>query len=43
LKGRQIPLCLRKKEFIQVEEGIWQALDSLGLKPGISLCCPIAK
>ena len=28
---------MRKNEFIQSENGNWQSLDSLGLKPGISL------
>ena len=28
---------LKKNEFIEIEDGVWQELNNLGLKPGISL------
>ena len=39
LREQKVQFCLRlkKNEFIQAEDGIWRSLDSLGLKPGISL------
>jgi hypothetical protein len=39
LREQQVSFCLRlkKDEFIQGENGIWQELDAVGLKPGISL------
>lgn len=39
LKEQKLLFCLRlkKNEFIQLEEGRWQELNDLGLKPGISL------
>jgi hypothetical protein len=38
LREQKVQFCLRlkKSEFIQTEGEIWQSLDSLGLKPGIS-------
>lgn len=39
LREEKLQFCLRlkKNEFIQAEDGIWQELNNLGLKPGISL------
>lgn len=39
LREQKLRFCLRlkKNEFIQQEEGKWQDLNELGLKPGISL------
>jgi hypothetical protein len=39
LRGELVYFCLRLKrdEFIQIEGGIWLALDALGLAPGVSL------
>lgn len=39
LQEQKLLFCLRlkKNEFIQQEEGKWQELNELGLKPGISL------
>lgn len=39
LRGQDVLFCLRlkKNEFIAREDGVWQELDDLGLKPGISL------
>jgi hypothetical protein len=39
LREQKLLFCLRlkKNEFIQLEEGRWQELNDLGLKPGISL------
>ena len=39
LREQEVRFCLRlkKSEFIQGENDIWQQLDDLGLKPGISL------
>jgi hypothetical protein len=34
---------IEKNEFIQAEDEIWQSLDSLGLKPGISRFIPNVK
>lgn len=39
-QGVQCCLRLKKNEFIQAEDGIWQDLKSLGLKPGISWFLP---
>lgn len=39
-QGVQFCLRLKKNEFIQAEDGIWQDLKSLGLKPGISKFLP---
>jgi hypothetical protein len=39
-KGVQFCLRLKKNEFIQAQDGIWQDLKSLGLKPGISKFLP---
>lgn len=45
LKEQKVQFCLRlkKNEFIQGEDEIWQPLDSLGLKPGISRFLPNIK
>jgi hypothetical protein len=45
LREKRIHFCLRlkKNEFIQAQNEIWQSLDSLGLKPGISLFMPNIK
>jgi hypothetical protein len=45
LRGQKVKFCLRLKnnEFIQGEDEIWQPLDSLGLKPGISRFLPNIK
>ena len=45
LKEQEVKFCLRlkKSENIEVAEGIWQSLDNLGLKPGISLFLNNAK
>lgn len=45
LKKQKLQFCLRlkKNEFIQIENDIWQELDQLGLKPGISLFFPNIK
>ena len=42
LREQQVQFCLRlkKNEFIQAESGIWQDLNSLGLKPRISQFMP---
>ncbi|MDZ4872187.1 MAG: IS4 family transposase ISNpu4 [Chroococcidiopsis cubana SAG 39.79] len=39
LREKKFKFCLRlkKNEFIQNENEIWQSLDSLGLSPGVSL------
>lgn len=39
LREQEVQFCLRlkKNEFIQNEDEIWHSLDSLGLKPGVSL------
>lgn len=39
LREKKLLFCLRlkKNEFIQLQEGKWQELNDLGLKPGISL------
>lgn len=39
LRTQEVDFCLRVKklENIEVESGIWQPLENLGLKPGISL------
>lgn len=39
LREQEVEFCLRlkKSENIEVDSGIWQSLDNLGLKPGISL------
>jgi hypothetical protein len=39
LREQKVKFCLRlkKNEFIQNENEIWQSLDSLGLSPGVSL------
>ncbi|BAZ33663.1 transposase (plasmid) [Cylindrospermum sp. NIES-4074] len=39
LREQKVQFCLRlkKSEFIQNEDEIWQSLDSLGLEPGVSL------
>lgn len=38
LREKELMFCLRlkKNEFIEIEYGVWQELDDLGLKPGIS-------
>ena len=38
LSHQELLFCLRlkKNEFIEVEDGVWQELNDLGLKPGIS-------
>lgn len=38
LRGEEVEFCVRlkKNENIEIETGIWQELDELGLKPGIS-------
>jgi hypothetical protein len=38
VREQQVQFCLRlkNKELIQAKSGIWQDLNSLGLKPGIS-------
>jgi len=38
LRGEKVNFCLRLKKdtFIQTEAGIWQQLNQLGLKPGVS-------
>ena len=38
LREKELMFCLRlkKNEFIEIEDGVWQELDDLGLKPGIS-------
>ncbi|MDP8964841.1 MAG: IS4 family transposase [Cyanobacteriota bacterium] len=45
LREQKVQFCLRlkKNEFIQSEDEIWQSLDSLGLKPGISRFLPNIK
>lgn len=42
LREEQVQFCLRlkKNEFIQAQDEIWQDLDSLGLTPGISRFIP---
>jgi Transposase DDE domain len=42
LREEKVKFCLRlkKNEFIQNEDEDWQSLDSLGLKPGVSLFLP---
>ena len=42
LREQGVEFCLRlkKNEFVQAEDGIWQELKSLGLKPGISWFLP---
>lgn len=39
LREQKVKFCLRlkKSENVEVDSGIWQSLDNLGLKPGISL------
>lgn len=39
LREQRVQFCLRlrKSELIQVDSEKWQPLDSLGLKPGVSL------
>jgi hypothetical protein len=39
LREQQVQFCLRLKrdEFIEVEDGVWEELNNLGLEPGISL------
>ena len=38
LRNQELLFCLRlkKNEFIELEDGVWQELNDLGLKPGIS-------
>ena len=39
LRGEEVEFCLRlkKNENLEIETGIWQELDELGLKPGVAL------
>lgn len=45
LREKKVQFCLRlkKNEFIQAENEMWQTLDSLGLKPGVSWFFPNVK
>lgn len=39
LREKNLLFCLRlkKTEFIEIEDGVWEELNALGLKPGVSL------
>jgi hypothetical protein len=38
LREQELMFCLRlkKNEFIEIEDDVWQELNDLGLKPGVS-------
>lgn len=38
LREKKVQFCLRlkKSEFVEVEDGVWQELNELGLEPGVS-------